>query len=730
MAALFEPGQAAPSDDDPRMMNGAFRDGMRAKWAGDYPAALAAFARVAREPHPAPAALVAGQQAETLILSGRFDEAEAAIAAAATGTAAHAVLAGLLAQARGLHDEARAAFERARAAAAAHPARPGTADEARAACHLAELALLDGSARYAQYLFAEYVPRLSAAPVLADWAGHFTGMTGLTTIALGQLGEGHAALRRALVMAEDIGDVRHVRRWSLTLGEIALNDGRFSDADAHLERALRQPGPVSASADEAALWLLVSERHRTTNAFAEAIETAEKAVAAAADPLSRARGEGVRGLALHADGQIAEAIAALRAAVAVLGPAPAHLLDVEIGRGLGAVLLAAGARTEAIAHLRTLYERVHAQAGRTADAAPASLCTPPAIPGVRWALAAARVQRDLGTAHRAAGEVKAALESWRAAAALFEAEGDYAQAARVLAEMTPITWVASRSQRECRAALQMLNKIGRDDTETRGRVLSNAALVYAETGDIDSADSFFSEALAMAERTRDAVAESIRAGNYGCFLLMTGRSRRAIASLERALRLSTPRPALALYTAVQTANLAMAYDALSDYPAALAQHRAAAALLAQMPAGSEGVRYWRARVGLQTAHTLLRLRDADAPAVLAGALADVRAVPAEEAGDLLVRALTAEAAFALADGDFERARAAADRAAGLARTAGLGALLADALSARAEAEARLGDTDRATATWHEAEREYAVLHMPGARLKPAWKAETQPPGRA
>ncbi|MFN8448689.1 MAG: hypothetical protein U0521_08900 [Anaerolineae bacterium] len=87
-------------------------------------------------------------------------------------------------------------------------------------------------------------------------------------------------------------------------------------------------------------------------------------------------------------------------------------------------------------------------------------------------------------------------------------------------------------------ALMVLNSLDGADQETRGLVLSNAANAYAEQGDVESADAFFTEAITIAEHLGDPVAESTRNGNYGWFLLLVGRPRRAMTTLERALSIS------------------------------------------------------------------------------------------------------------------------------------------------------------------------------------------------
>ena len=114
--------------------------------------------------------------------------------------------------------------------------------------------------------------------------------------------------------------------------------------------------------------------------------------------------------------------------------------------------------------------------------------------------------------------------------------------------------------------------------DTRGLVLANAAIAYADQGDVDSADSFFNEAIAIARRTNNEPAETTRRGNYGWFLLATGSPQQAISALEHALRMSE-KLNFDLQRAIQTDNLGLAYDAQANYEQALEHHQQALELI-------------------------------------------------------------------------------------------------------------------------------------------------------
>src|SRR5262249_18014740 len=150
------------------------------------------------------------------------------------------------------------------------------------------------------------------------------------------------------------------------------------------------------------------------------------------------------------------------------------------------------------------------------------------------------------------------------------------QVARLLCDLAAARKYIGQGQRAMKdyeAALMTLNMID-DDWETRGLVLSNAANTYVDRGDIESADSFFNEAITIARRLGNDTAEATRRGNYGWFLLSTGKPQQAISSLEYALRLSRSLK-LDLQSAIQTDNLGLAYDNLGYYPKAKEQHQQA-----------------------------------------------------------------------------------------------------------------------------------------------------------
>lgn len=330
-------------------------------------------------------------------------------------------------------------------------------------------------------------------------------------------------------------------------------------------------------------------------------------------------------------------------------------------------------------------------------------------------LALAQTRRDLGLTHQALGDLHAAIHEWMIALAIYETEKAAAQAARLLCDIANARKVSgqhARAMKDFEDALLQLNAVEESDLETRGLVLSNAANAYADSGDVESADSFFNEAITIANRLEDRAAESTRSGNYGWFLLHVGRPRRAISVIERALQLSRELD-MPLHTAVQTDNLGLVYDALGDYMTALDHHRQALRLLEALDQP-----YWVATARINQANTLIALAQIDqAGALLDAALATGRALGRVE---LVIAALIGLASVALGQRDLDGAENLLHEAITLARKHDMRRLLAEALSVRSHQQALANQPADAAATWEEAHKLYAMLHMAQAKVQPAW----------
>lgn len=683
-----------PNELSGRAPNAAdYETALAAMRAGDAEAALAAFARAGQgAATQTEKASIGRQQVETLLRAGRQDEAAALAhslrALGNTGSAAAhwRIAEGLVAAARGQLNAAREEYEAAEAAA--RTASNGALQALASACQ-AEIYLSDGNAVYAVRLLRAALPRLAAAGDI-EHIGLFTGILGLALQQAGQESEGAALIGRALENADLIGDRLRVRRWSLALAERALAETRFVDAQTHLRRALERFDPAAPTPDYVVCHCDAVHVALALGESADAIRHGEAALAGAlalAQPALLAQAHTALGISLRMAGREADALPHLRAAAGVDRPTPEAL------RHLAITLAGMGEQAEAVA----LFEQIIRARAGTLDEAIA--------------------RRDFGLTLAHAGDLQGAISAWMPAVSLSVQVNACALAARLYCEIASTRRALGqplRALREIEAALMLLTKLGEHEADTRGLVLACAAAAFAESGDADSADAFFSESIVLAVRAGDRAAESLRSGNYGWFLILVGRPRRAITTLERAIHLSEEL-GLALQRAVQMDNLGLAYDALNDFVTAADRHRAALAVVEALDQPA-----WTASIQVNLAHTLLSAGETDEAAALAEqALALARSLNDRE---LLIRALTLKAAVALRQGAAEAADL--QEAIALARRIESRRLLAEALAVESERTAAMADAGAARAAWAEAARLYALLHMPQAKLSPAWL----PPG--
>lgn len=696
-----------PVTPERETMQAALERGRRAKLAEDYPRALSEFDRVidlARQHgEQAMGAAATLHQGEILIRQGDYAAADTALNTlldSARSRSDHAQTAyalcalGTLAQEQGDWTRARQHYEEALNIAKA--ARASGA-EGRALGHLADTYLHDSNASYAVHLLRSAQPQLNAAGDM-ELTSYFAGLLGQALIQTGQEVEGDHWLRRALQIAGYLQYRYFQRYWALVLGERALAEARYHDAQEYYEKTLslfpddaRTPQRVVTLCALAQTFLSLREPER-------ALEHAEQAVHISddMDAMTRALARGTLGTALRIARRSAEAIPHLEAAVAVyetVAPTERTAPYIEVLRNLAAAQASTGDNSAPDTYRRatTWAEQMDAE------------------------LEVAQSRRDLGLLFFNQRDFVAAVQEWQAVIGLYEEKRQHAQVARLYTDIASARKQIGqhpRAMKDYEQALMTLNYVDETDYETRGLVLSNAANAYADRGDVESADAFFNDAISMAEKLGDTVAESVRRGNYGWFLLVIGRPRRAIAMLDEALALSRQHE-LALQTAVQTDNLGLAHDLLGEYEIALGHHRDA---LAQIkPLGLVG---WQAAFQTNLAGTLIALGETgQAEPLLTDAITTARD---RNDTDLLIRALTTRARLALLGDQPGAATDPLQEAILLARRIESRRLLAEALTVQSEQAAALNQPDAAQSHWDEAQRLYTMLRMPQAKLNPSW----------
>lgn len=680
-----------------RELQTALEAAWQAQIAEDYPTALETLERaiaLARETGDQAAEVVAVlHKSEIFMRQGRYAEAEAlnqnalSNAKGQTQRSYIQTMIGMVAQAQGDNVNARAAYERALDDARAAGSE---AAEGRALGRLADMYLQDKNASYAIRLLKEALPKLAAAGD-NEPTSYFTGILGQAMIESGQDVEGQHLLDRALRIAEQIGYKGYARHWASVLGERAMNEARYSDAHGYFSRWLRLFPPGTADAEYATAVTQMSRASLSLRKPDEALQYAKIALQTAEtldDAKLKQAAHGAMGTALRSLGQSEDALPHLQAA--------AESASSIVLRHLAAAQVDSGATDAAI----QTYQR-GMQAAQADDNT----------------LERAHIHRDLGLAYMRQQNLPAAINEWTAALPLYEAQKAASQVARIYCDIgnaRRLLGQRARAMKDYEQALMLLNSVDANDLETRGLVLSSAANAYAEHGDAESADSFFTEAISLAERTGDRAAETTRCGNYGWFLLLVGRPRRAMSMLERALPISQAL-GMTLQAAVQFDNLGLVYDSLGDYPAALDKHRKALALLRETHADASP---WAGQISVNLANTLLSMSSEDD----AAPLIEAAVTQGRESGqnELLISALTAQARLRLHTG--ESADAPLTEAIALARKIDNRRLLAEALAMRSQQHAALERADEAAAAWSEAQRLYLMLHMPQGKIQPAWLA--------
>jgi tetratricopeptide (TPR) repeat protein len=488
---------------------------------------------------------------------------------------------GLLAQGQRAWETARVHFEKALDIARSVNA---IGAEGRAQGHLADIYLDEGNASYAAYLLEDALPKLNASGDI-EMSSYFVGLLGKAKIINGQRRDGQQLLGRALRLAEHMGYRAHELRWRQDLSVEAMQEGLFDDAKRHLLVVLSHLETGQTSKDHVPVLCRISKACLRLGEYDAALDYAEQAYDLIAEDTSTQQvkmAQAAYGIALRVMGDFKQAQNLLQAAVSDYQPTTeADYRYTELLRNLGAVQSALGDDATA----EQTYQRAQAEADRLDD---------------RVELAG--IHRDAGIHYAKCGKAQDAIHAWVMALRLFELEGHHARVARLYCDLANIRREEGQFQRAMRDYERALMALGSvDDQETRGIVLSNAATAYIDHGDVTTAESFFTQSIQIAHALGDHRAEATRRGNYGLFLLRTGRPKSAQDTLSYALRQSK-NLSLFLQFAVQTDNLGLVYDALGDYETARRHHQQA---LDSLDEATYPV--WVAVIRANLGHTLLAL---------------------------------------------------------------------------------------------------------------------------
>lgn len=585
------------------------------------------------------------------------------------------VLAGVMAYRQGDLGLARERLEHARLEAIASAS---VGAEARAQCHLAEIYLDEGNAAYARHSLKEGMEKLYRSGD-HELATYLTGRMGEVLIANGDTAEGDALLTRALRQAQQFRERAEQRRLHILLADRAQALGRYTDSYNQLEKALSlMPDDAPERADTL---LRASAACLYLDKTADALVYAEQAHQLRPDNLLMRGGLGV---ALHAAGNPQVALPHLEAAITDETPAW------DVRRTLAAAYLECGEPEKATETYQAAY-----QTAQAADDVEES----------------ARIQRDLGLMHMRLGHPNDAIKAWSLAMTHYEASNAYDQVARLYCDIANARMMmgqGARAMKDFDEALMLISRA--DDLATRGVVLSNAAAIYLEKGDIETAEAFFTESIQIAQKLRDTTADAIRQGNFGWFQWVTGRASRAQSALIYAIQLSE-REGLTLQAAVQTSNLAQVMAELGDHAAATRLHLRALSLLKP----SDSAR-WQAILRVNAALHALRMGQNDDAMTWLSDAAGFAPLSVDAEAHYRV-----QIAAALAERDTDPVDGAAQLSALLPAVRGIGLkrLTAEILAALSQLAAAAGQSD-AGKYWEEARKLYKLIGHPLGQITPSW----------
>ncbi|MFN8372911.1 MAG: tetratricopeptide repeat protein [Anaerolineae bacterium] len=680
--------------------------GRRAKQDEDYPAAYEAFERAYQYAASLPARdktilnIIQLHQADILIRQGQWDAAEKLLndikAAAAPGSAHHAYTVdvfGTLAFSRGDFTAARSYHEQALKEAKVANALGA---QGRALGHQAQIYLSEGNASYAAHLLKECLPLLNSSGDI-ELSSYFVGLLGEAQVTSGQDAEGEQLLLRALRLADQMQYRMYRRRWRLALAAHTARNSRYEEARNYYQQALELFGKRPPTPEHIEALCMASQVSLNLGYTGEALDYAKQAHTMSTElNVENVLAQGALGMALRASSQNAEALPYLETAAQAVERTDSTIpaaVRVNILRSLAAAQGETQPDTELPA---ATFKRAITLAQKLS---------------VR--LEEAQSQRDLGLLYASRKLLTQALQAWNAALTIYQDEHYTAQVARLYCDMGNARKTLGQGQRAMKdyeQALTLLNSIS--DQDTRGVVLSNAAIAYADMGEIESADQFFSEAINIAHKSGDFRAEATRRGNHAWFLLVTGRARRATSALEQVLHLSRQMN-LELQVAVQTDNLGLAHDELNEYEVAIHYHMQALELIKPL-ANS----HWEYVIKTNAANTLRALgRQDEALPLLQEALAYGRGV---EDHEVITRALLGLARAAMQRKEYAEAGEMLNEAVSLARRTDIRFLLALTLEAYSEQQASVGQNERALSLWNEAQKLFGVMHNPRTGSQPGW----------
>lgn len=559
-----------------------------------------------------------------------------------------------------------------------------------ATSHLAHIYLKQGNVTYALHLMEETFPLLQLNTE-ADIVSFFTGIYGLATVGAGRP-NGRQILEHALKLAKTSEHNEYQLLWLNSLAMESMKSNLFDEARDYLLEVLEKTDPNTTDYIQALCHLSRVSYYLNAQDALNYAQQAHSILTETHPTDLKMQVHIALGIAyrIHGDGSLA--LSHLRMideeTYRTRDHSPAEYGYVDYLRNLAAAYIMVNDLEQS--------EQIYARA--LADDTGFD------------ALEKANIQRDKGIYHVYLRQYQEAIHLWTTALKQYEMQRLYVQVARLYCDIGNIRRLMGQGRRafkDYEQALMVLSSF--DDPETRGIVLSNAATIYTDFGDITTAESFFVEAIQISQQLRHAKTETVRRGNYGWFLLHTGRAESALHMLQHAV-IQSQSLNMPLHTAVQIDNIGLAWHELRDYEKAITHHKQAWELL-QTQTGIDV--YWRGIVGANLAHALISANQFDSVGeLIENALKIGRDINRQE---LVVRALNAKIRLLLLQAEpIEDLLLFAEETVSLAHLQGRRRLLADALILRYQVYQRIGRDAEAEQDWEAAKTLLRLL-----RLKPA-----------
>lgn len=663
--------------------------GRQARYQENYTNALDIFEKavaIAESRQDATAVVVARLNiADTYIQMKHYDLAESLLIELKSDTKKrqhHTPLAytlcliGYLHQMRGEWDLARDFYQQGLAIA-----EKANADGAsgRAKGHLASTYLHEGNASYAEHLLREALPLLDKSNDI-ELSSHFIGQYALTMIQLGRDVDGDRLLETALQRAQRLDFKTQVRHWHQVIAKRKLAQEEYSSAFHHYHNFLQlSPDPLP-----------------TTELYGLALSDLSK--------ISR-----------HL-GQDKEALDYARQATKILSTLDSDTLSSHALLTMGLAMRANQRYTEALDHFKWALQaddeltiEVQLEIARTYMMSKqyegAESIYKHLLEKLDEEKQIAQIQRRLGNLYQSTNQLDIAIKHWMKAYKLYDNHSNHNQSARVICDMAQAHYQLGNGKhalREYERGLMLLNSV---DKETRGVVMANAAIIYADKGDVPTTESFFTESIEIARELNNTSVEALRRNNYAAYLIDIGHVQRAIVSLEHALKLvdSDKNP---LYVGIFLDNLGLAYRALDKPDIALTNHQ-----LAQARLSNEKSSQWHILNHIYLVEVHLDLQQIDK----AGEF-----LPADEPQviDVVIQYYLATARLYLMRNIPTEAYRIIEKAVAKAQSGYRQRLLTKALVLQSRIQVALNEDESAVKTWESAEKLLTLLQM--SKPNPNW----------